>query len=203
MVFLIIMDNIMYNIFAFFGLILLLTFINVSQAESGIPVQKNQDNPIYRFNVKTIDGKEVSLSDFKGKVLLIVNVASKCGFTPQYKGLESLYKKYKNKGFEILGFPCNQFGHQEPGTNTEIKNFCSTKYDVTFPLFDKIDVNGDSASPLYKYLKAAKPGFMNENIKWNFTKFLIDRQGNVISRFASQTTPESIETDIAKLLVDK
>jgi glutathione peroxidase len=190
-------------IFAFFGLTFLLTFFAVNSSNSSTPVPKNQDISIYNFNVKTIDGKEESLSDYKGKVLLIVNVASNCGFTPQYKGLQELYSKYKDKGFEILGFPCNQFGHQEPGTNEEIKNFCSTNYGVTFPIFDKIEVNGDSASPLYKYLKSAKPGFLNENIKWNFTKFLIDRQGNVVDRFASQTTPESIEGVIVKLIDNK
>lgn len=161
---------------------------------------------IYSLNIKLldIDKKQVSLSEFKGKVLLIVNVASKCGFTPQYEGLEKLYRKYKNRGFEILAFPCNQFGNQEPGTNEEIKNFCTTKYNVTFRLFDKIEVNGPNMHPLYQFLKDAKPGIMgSKDIKWNFTKFLIDKNGNVIDRFAPQTTPESIEKEIEKLLEQK
>lgn len=161
---------------------------------------KQMDQSIYDFKVKTIDGKEISLAEYKNKVLLIVNVASKCGYTPQYKGLQQLYTKYKDKGFEILGFPCNQFCSQEPGTNDEIKQFCSTNYGVTFPLFDKIDVNGDNTHPLYKYLKIAKPGFLNANIKWNFTKFLIDKNGNVVDRFWSKTTPDSLAVDIEKLL---
>jgi len=167
---------------------------------------EEMNNSIYslKLNLQDIDKKPVNLSDFKGKVLLIVNVASKCGFTPQYEGLEKLYRKYKDKGFEILAFPCNQFGNQEPGTNEEIKNFCSTKYNVTFRLFDKIDVNGPNTHPLYKFLKEAKPGLMgSKDIKWNFTKFLIDRNGNVVERYAPQTTPESIEKDIEKLLNSK
>ncbi|OGU15602.1 MAG: glutathione peroxidase [Ignavibacteria bacterium GWB2_35_12] len=155
---------------------------------------------IYDFKVKTIDGKEVTLNQYRDKVLLIVNVASYCGFTKQYKGLQELYTKYHEKGFEILGFPCNQFGAQEPGTNEEIKQFCSANYSVTFPLFDKIEVNGDNAHPLYKYLKTAKQGFLNSNIKWNFTKFLIDRNGTVVDRYWTKTTPDSLTTDIEKLL---
>ncbi|TAL67966.1 MAG: glutathione peroxidase [Bacteroidetes bacterium] len=155
---------------------------------------------LYNFKVKTIDGKEVSLSDYKNKVLLIVNVASFCGNTPQYKGLENLYKKYHSMGFEILGFPCNQFGQQEPGTNEEIKDFCKTNYNITFPLFDKIDVNGDNAHPLYKYLKSAKPEFQNEDIKWNFAKFLVDKNGNIVNKYMTKFQPENIDQDIAKLL---
>lgn len=160
-------------------------------------------NTIYDLNLKLtdIDKKTVNLSDFKGKVVLIVNVASKCGFTPQYEGLEKLYKKYKSQGFEILAFPCNQFGNQEPGSNEEIKNFCTTKYNVNFKLFDKIEVNGPNTHPLYKFLKQEKPGMLETpDIKWNFTKFLIDRNGIVIERYAPQTSPESIEKDIVKLL---
>ena len=157
--------------------------------------------PIYDFKVKNITGQEVSMSEYKGKVILIVNVASKCGFTPQYKGLEELYQKYKDKGFLILGFPCNQFGSQEPGTNAEIKEFCSSNYNVTFPLFDKIEVNGDNVHPLYKYLKSQAKGMLGtESIKWNFTKFLVDKNGKVIDRFASMTKPESLHEDIEKLL---
>ncbi|WP_164967627.1 glutathione peroxidase [Arcobacter sp. CECT 8985] len=156
---------------------------------------------IYDFNVKTIDGKTISMSEYKHKVLLIVNVASKCGFTSQYEGLEKLYEKYKDKGFVILGFPCNQFMNQEPGTNEEIKEFCSLTYQVKFPMFSKIDVNGDDTEPLYKYLKEQVSGVLGtELIKWNFTKFLVDKNGKVIERFSPSTTPESIEKDIEKLL---
>ncbi len=155
---------------------------------------------IYDFTVKTNDGKDKSFEDYRGKVLLVVNVASKCGFTPQYKGLEELYDKYSSKGLEILAFPCNQFGKQEPGTNSEIAEFCSTNYGVSFQLFDKVDVNGDAAHPLYKFLKANAKGMINDDIKWNFTKFLIDKNGNVVDRFAPQTTPESLAKDIEELL---
>ncbi len=158
-------------------------------------------NSIYNINVKTIDGEEKDLSEYKGKVLLIVNVASKCGFTKQYKELESVYEKYKDKGFVILGFPCNQFAGQEPGTNSEIKEFCRSNFGVSFPMFDKIEVNGDNTHPLYKLLKDEKAGFIGtKSIKWNFTKFLVDKNGNVVDRFAPQTTPESLSKDIEKLL---
>jgi glutathione peroxidase len=156
---------------------------------------------IYEIAVKTIDGKEVTLADYQGKVLLIVNVASKCGFTSQYKGLESLYQKYKAEGLEILGFPCNQFGGQEPGTETEIQSFCSLNYGVTFPMFAKIDVNGTHEHSLYAYLKSKKTGLLGfDAIKWNFSKFLIDRQGEVVERYAPSTSPESISTDIETYL---
>jgi glutathione peroxidase len=156
---------------------------------------------VYEFDAKSIDGTKVSLSAFDGNVLLIVNVASQCGFTPQYDGLEKLYKKYKNEGFMVLGFPCNQFGGQEPGTDSEIKSFCQTNYGVTFPLFARIDVNGPNAHPLYDFLKEAKPGILGtERIKWNFTKFLIDRQGNVIKRYAPQEKPQTFEEDIEAAL---
>jgi len=156
---------------------------------------------IYDFTVKDIHGKSVKLDAYKGKPLLIVNTASKCGFTPQYKGLESLYKKLHGKGLEILGFPCNQFGEQEPGSEAEIEQFCEVNYGVTFPLFAKVDVNGAKAAPLYKYLKKEKPGLMgSEAITWNFTKFLVDRDGNVIERYAPNTEPAAIASDIEKLL---
>ena len=156
---------------------------------------------VYEFQAKTIDGKEVPLSAFRGKVLLLVNVASRCGFTPQYKGLEKLYEKYQGQGFLVLGFPCNQFGGQEPGTESEIKSFCETSYGVKFPLFSKIDVNGPQAHPLYQFLQKAKPGFLGiKRIKWNFTKFLVDRQGNPIKRYAPGDKPEAIEDDIKRLL---
>ncbi|TNF30415.1 MAG: glutathione peroxidase [Deltaproteobacteria bacterium] len=156
---------------------------------------------LYNFKVKNIDGEEVSLDNYKNKVLLIVNTASKCGFTPQYKGLEEVYKKHKDQGLEILGFPCNQFGKQEPGDEEEIKNFCSLTYDVSFPMFAKVDVNGNSAAPIYEYLKSEAPGVLGSKaIKWNFTKFLVDQNGNVLKRFSPQDTPEKIEKEIEKLL---
>jgi glutathione peroxidase len=158
---------------------------------------------VYEYQARSINGKEVSLSDFKGKVLLIVNVASQCGFTPQYKGLEAIYQKLKAQGFEILGFPCNQFGGQEPGTEEQIQKFCDLNFGVTFPLFSKIDVNGDGTHPLYGYLKKALPGIVGtEAIKWNFTKFLVDRQGNPRKRYASTDTPEAIAGEIEKLLAE-
>ena len=156
---------------------------------------------IYDFTVNDIGGQPIKLDRYKNKVLLVVNTAGKCGFTPQYKGLEALYRKYKDRGLEVLGFPCNQFGAQEPGNEQEIATFCETNYDVTFPMFSKVDVNGEGTSPVYRYLKSAKPGLLGtEAIKWNFTKFLIDRDGNVVARFAPNDTPESIERDIAKAL---
>ncbi|MEO8304672.1 MAG: glutathione peroxidase [Betaproteobacteria bacterium] len=156
---------------------------------------------IYDFAVKDIHGKSVNLVAYKGKPLLIVNTASNCGFTPQYKGLEALYQKLHGKGLEVLGFPCNQFGAQEPGTEAQIESFCEVNYGVTFPLFSKVDVNGDAAAPLYKYLKKAKPGLLgSEAIKWNFTKFLVDRNGDVVERYAPNAEPASIAPDIEKLL---
>ena len=151
--------------------------------------------------VKAADGAEGDLSAYAGKVLLIVNTASKCGFTPQYEGLEALHRKYGERGFEVLGFPCNQFGAQEPGDAAEIANFCSLTYDVTFPVFAKIDVNGDGAAPLFKHLKKAAPGLLgSESIKWNFTKFLVGRDGKVVGRYAPTTKPADIERDIERLL---
>jgi len=156
---------------------------------------------IYQFSAKTIDGNELSLQTFKGKVLLIVNTASKCGFTPQYKELQYLYEKYQNYGFEILAFPSNQFGEQEPGTEEEIKQFCSLNYGVTFQLFSKTDVKGRAIHPLFKYLTEEAPGLLGlEGIKWNFTKFLVDKSGNVYKRYAPNTVPSKIEKDIENLL---
>jgi glutathione peroxidase len=156
---------------------------------------------VYDFTVKDIHGKAQKLDQYRDKVLLIVNTASKCGFTPQYKGLEALYSKLHGKGLEVLGFPCNQFGAQEPGDAGEIESFCELNYGVTFPLFAKIDVNGADAAPLYQYLKKEKPGVLgSETIKWNFTKFLVDRKGHVVERFAPNAEPESIRGDIEKLL---
>lgn len=156
---------------------------------------------VYDFNARTIDGEEKSLGDYKGKVVLVVNTASKCGFTPQYEGLEKLYREYKDKGLVVLGFPCDQFGHQEPGDEDEIKNFCSLTYDVSFPMFAKIEVNGDNAHPLYKHLKSEKTGLLGTGrIKWNFTKFLVDAEGEVVKRYAPTDKPESLNQDIEALL---
>ena len=155
----------------------------------------------YDFSAKTLDGEEQALAAHQGKAMLIVNTASKCGFTPQYTGLEKLYEKYQDKGLVVLGFPCDQFGHQEPGDAEEIRNFCSLNYDVTFPLYEKIEVNGGNAHPLWKWLKKEKPGLLGmEAVKWNFTKFLIDKQGKVVKRYAPTDTPEKIEKDLASVL---
>ena len=156
---------------------------------------------VYDFSAKTLDGQDVSLADYRGQVLLIVNTASKCGFTPQYEGLEGLYQAYKDKGFTVLAFPCNQFGAQEPGNAEEIASFCSLTYDVTFPVLGKIDVNGPQAHPLYAYLKHEQKGVLGtEGIKWNFTKFLISRDGKVIERFAPTTKPEDLKLAVEALL---
>ena len=156
---------------------------------------------IYDFSAKTLDGNDEKLEKYRGKTLLVVNVASKCGFTPQYEGLEALYRKFKGQGLVVLGFPCDQFGHQEPGNEDEIRNFCSLTYDVTFPMFAKIDVNGANAHPVYKYLKHEAKGLLgSEAIKWNFTKFLVDREGEVVARYAPNDTPESFDADVAKAL---
>jgi len=158
-------------------------------------------NTVYDFSCQTPNGKKKSLQDYKGKVLLVVNTASKCGFTPQFAGLEELHKQYKDKGLEILGFPCNQFGKQDPGSNDEIMEFCQLNYGVSFPMFAKIDVNGADADPLFKHLKKEAPGVLgSEGIKWNFTKFLIDRSGKVVRRYAPKDTPKAIARDIEKLL---
>ena len=154
----------------------------------------------YDFKVTNNKGQEISLSQYKGKVLLIVNTATGCGFTPQYKELEDLYKKYKDEGFEVLDFPCNQFGHQAPGSDQEIDSFCTLKYDTTFPRFKKIEVNGENASPLFKWLKKEKGGIFGNAIKWNFTKFLIDKQGTVVDRYAPTTSPSKVEKKIVQLL---
>jgi glutathione peroxidase len=173
----------------------------------GVPLRQNtvstgeqsvKQPSVYDFSASTIDGKQKKLADFRGQVLLVVNVASECGFTPQYAGLEELHRKFQSQGFAVLGFPCNQFGAQEPGSEAEIKDFCETRFNVTFPLFAKIDVNGDGAHPLYRYLKAAEPGLLgSEAIKWNFTKFLVGKDGKVVKRYASTTKPEALEADIA------
>lgn len=156
---------------------------------------------VYDFSVKAADGKETPLAKYKGQVTLIVNVASKCGFTPQYDGLEALYEKYKDKGFTVLGFPCNQFGAQEPGSDSEIQEFCRLNHGVKFPIMAKIDVNGGQADPLYKHLKETAPGLLGtEAIKWNFTKFLVGKDGRVLERFAPQTEPATLAKDVEKAL---
>ncbi|MFZ6766511.1 glutathione peroxidase [Undibacterium sp. Di26W] len=155
------------------------------------------------FNANNLQGQPVDLKQYAGKVVLIVNTASNCGFTPQYKGLEAIYQQFKDKGVEVLGFPCNQFGHQEPGSADEIGAFCEKNYGVTFPLFDKIDVNGDKAHPLFQHLKAQAPGLLgSQSIKWNFTKFLVKKDGSVFKRYAPQTAPKDLLDDIEKLLVE-
>ena len=158
-------------------------------------------NNIYDIHIKDSSNKEVSMSKFEGKTLLIVNVASKCGLTPQYEGLQSLYEEYKDRNFVVLGFPCNQFGGQEPGTNSEINNFCEINYSVTFPIFSKIKVNGPDSHPLFKLLKNDKPGiFRTESIKWNFTKFLVNSSGKIIDRFSPQVEPKYIRSEIERIL---
>jgi glutathione peroxidase len=164
-----------------------------------VPMER-RSMTVYDFSAKLNSGSQKNLADYKGKVLLIVNTASQCGFTPQYKGLQELYEKYHSQGLEVLGFPCDQFGHQEPGSDEEIKTFCETNYAVNFPLFSKIEVNGANAHPLYKFLKDEKGGLLGDAIKWNFTKFLIDKQGSVVERFAPTTTPEAIDAKIQALL---
>ena len=161
----------------------------------------NTEKNIYNYSVKNAAGEKIDMSQYKGKVVLVVNVASKCGFTPQYKGLEALYKEFKNSNFVILGFPCNQFGAQEPGLDSEIQQFCSLTYDVSFPIMSKINVNGSDAAPIYEYLKSSAPGFLGtELIKWNFTKFLVGKDGQVIKRYAPNTEPKDMTEDIKKAL---
>ena len=154
----------------------------------------------YDFLAKKINGQEVSMNEYKGKVLLIVNTASKCGFTPQFKELEELYKEYKDQGFEILGFPCNQFMNQDPADNGDINSFCQLNYGVTFTMFEKINVNGKDAHPIYKFLRSKEKGLLSDAVKWNFTKFLVDSEGKVIKRYAPTTSPVNIKEDIEKLL---
>ncbi len=155
---------------------------------------------VYEYSAQDIDGEMISMDEYRGKVMLIVNTASKCGFTPQYTGLEKLYQEFKDQDFVVLGFPSNQFNEQEPGGDDDIKNFCEVNYGVTFPLFSKIDVNGDHALDLFRYLKKETKGMLGDSVKWNFTKFLVDRDGHVIKRFAPQTSPEKLVDDIKELL---
>ncbi|HLP05718.1 MAG TPA: glutathione peroxidase [Paludibacter sp.] len=161
------------------------------------------NNKFYEFSATSLQGKEIPMENYSGKVALIVNTASKCGFTPQYEGLEKLYKEYKDKGLVILGFPCNQFGNQEPGTEKQIAEGCLINYGVTFPMFSKIEVNGPNTHPIYQYLKKELKGFPGNNIKWNFTKFLVDQQGNPVKRYSTMTKPENLRKDIERLLSKK
>ena len=158
------------------------------------------ENEFFGFTAKSIDGKDVSMEDFKGKVVVVVNTASKCGFTPQYEGLQKLYDDYKDRGLVILGFPCDQFAHQEPGSAEEIKQFCSLNYGVSFPMFTKVDVNGPESHPIFEYLRTTLPGKLGNKIKWNFTKFLVDRSGKPVKRFASAAEPAKMIKDIERLL---
>jgi glutathione peroxidase len=186
-----------------------LAILAVSALAAAAPTAAPKKEPampqsVYDFSATRLDGKEQSLADYRGKVLLIVNTASKCGFTPQYEGLEKLYREFEGRGFAVLGFPCNQFGGQEPGSSEEIAAFCRLNYGVTFPMFSRIEVNGDSAHPLYKYLKTERPGLLSsEAIKWNFTKFLSDAKGQPVKRYSPQTKPEEIRADLEKLLPPK
>lgn len=184
-------------------LTIVILFISVFSILSSTAQESKTAMNFYQFKAKSLQGKEISMKAYAGKVVLVVNTASKCGFTPQYEGLEKLYKDYKDKGLVVLGFPCNQFGSQEPGSAEEISKFCTLNYGVNFPLFMKIDVNGDKADPLYKYLKEALPGTLGNDIKWNFTKFLLDREGKPVKRYGSVVKPEEISKDIEKLLAEK
>ena len=166
-----------------------------------MPSGRSVAAPIYDFDALSLEQQPVRLDRFRGRVMLIVNVASQCGFTPQYAGLEAMYRKYRDRGFVVLAFPCNQFGRQEPGTAQQIQEFCQGSYDVTFPMFAKVDVNGDDAHPLFTFLKSERPGLLGSTaIKWNFTKFLVDRAGHVVARIGSSSKPESVELDIVSLL---
>jgi len=185
------------------NIFLSLLFLIPLSTQAGEDMSNNK-RTFYDFNATSIIGENISMSKYKGQVVLVVNTASKCGFTPQYEGLQKLYENHKDNNFTILAFPCNQFREQEPGTEKEIQNFCHTNYNITFPLFEKIEVNGENAHPLYKFLKSEATGILwSESIKWNFTKFLIDKKGKVITRYGSSTKPKDIEEDIQKLLKGK
>ena len=193
------MKKLMIFLSLFLALVLYTNAENIKQSNSKKDDKMN--NSIYSFQVETIDGQNQSLDKYKGDVILIVNVASKCGYTPQYEGLEKLYSTYKERGFVILGFPCNQFMEQEPGTNAEIKEFCQATYGVEFPMFSKIEVNGNKEHPLYQYLKANSED--KADIRWNFTKFLIDKDGKILKRYEPAVTPAEIESDVKSLLSKK
>lgn len=183
------------------GILAVLGVIHLSDYISQRSIQQQMANKsFYDFDARTLAGKTMSMADTRGKVVLVVNTASKCGFTPQYAGLEKLYEKYKDQGLVIIGFPCNQFGEQEPGGSGEIQEFCQVNYGVTFPIMSKVDVNGDNADPIFKYLKSQLGSILGSRIKWNFTKFLLDRNGKPVERFSPLTTPEKIEPAIKKLL---
>ena len=177
------------------------SFIQAQESLNPNSMKQSEKNSFYEYSAISIDGEEIGMDTYKGKVVLVVNTASKCGFTPQYEGLEKLHREYGDKGLVVLGFPCNQFGNQEPGSEGDIASFCQLNYGVSFQMFSKIDVNGDNTHPIYRYLKSQKGGgLFGDNIKWNFTKFLIDKDGKVVDRFASTTKPESLVKDIEKLL---
>lgn len=186
--------------------VLIIAIALLSVLISGMPADAHKKGTkknmtVYEFKAESLEGQEIPMADYKGDVLLIVNTASKCGFTPQYEGLEKLHEKFKDRGLKVLGFPCNQFGAQEPGNESEIGSFCKKNYGVDFQMFKKIDVNGKNAHPLYKYLTQEAPGALHtEAIKWNFTKFLVDRKGNVVKRYAPNVTPDKLEPEIEKLL---
>jgi len=180
-------------------LLLLVSSLSLFFLNKQINAMENNQN-VYEFSANLINGQKVKLSDYKNQVLLIVNTASECGNTPQYKGLEELYQKYKSKGFTVLAFPCNQFGEQEPGTSEEINNFCKENYNISFPLFEKVDVNGEKSHPLFQYLRKNTKGLLTKDIKWNFTKFLVGKDGVVIKRFSPKTKPETLTKDIEELL---
>ena len=188
-----------FKLFLLSGLFLLTFFNLFAQNDSKTEKMKNT-NSFYNFSATTLEGEEIAMNAYKDKVVLIVNTASKCGFTPQYEGLEKLHDLYADKGLVVLGFPCNQFGSQEQGSNEEIASFCQLNYGVSFQMFSKIEVNGDNEHPIYKFLKSEKGGLFGSKIKWNFTKFLLDKNGNVVDRYATTTKPLSIEKDIKKLL---
>ncbi|HUQ84395.1 MAG TPA: glutathione peroxidase [Gemmatimonadaceae bacterium] len=172
--------------------------MNPTLSPDSEPTPRSQGGTLLTIPVTTIDGEQTTLGQYRDRVLLIVNVASKCGFTPQYAGLEALYRRYKDRGLTVLGFPCDQFGNQEPGSDAEIKEFCSVAYDVTFPMFAKVDVNGSDEHPLFRQLKSQAPGILGTAaVKWNFTKFLVNRDGRVMARYSPRDTPEDIETDPA------
>ena len=192
------MRRIEINLLAIFLMVIPMFFFNNCYSQK--KEEKKADKTFYDFKAISIEGQEISMSDYKGKVVVVVNTASKCGFTPQFEGLEALYKKYKDKGLVILGFPCNQFANQEPNDEKQIINGCLANYGVSFPMFSKIKVNGKNAHPLYKFLKKEAPGSLGNAIKWNFAKFVIDKQGKVVKRFSTQTKPEEMEELILSLI---
>ncbi len=188
-----------YNVVIILMLVSVMGLFSMTNAKDSME-ETSKTQGFYDFTAKSITGEDIAMSEYQGKVVVVVNVASKCGFTPQYEGLQALYEKYEKDGLVILGFPSNQFANQEPGSDEDIQEFCTLNYGVTFPMFSKIDVNGDNAHPLYVYLKSQQSGFPGDAIKWNFTKFLVDKSGKVVDRFATTVKPESMEDVIVELL---